>query len=63
MKGSIKSPLHWSEEVLLDIGESLERDRHESQRAKLVGDDLVSPFKDAIHLQIGKTCNVRSDAI
>ena len=29
VKGGIESPLHWSQEVLLDIGESLKRNRHE----------------------------------
>ena len=63
MKGGIKSPLDGSQEVLLDIGESLKRDRHEGQGAKLVGDDLVGPFEDAVHLWIGGTCNVKGDSI
>ena len=63
VEGGIKGPLHRSQKVLLDIGESLERDGHESQGVKLVGNDLVCLFKDAVGLWIGGTCNARGDAV
>ena len=63
VKGGIESPLDWSQEVLLDIGKSLKREQHEGQGAELIGNDLVRPFKDAVHLGIHRAGNARSDPI
>ena len=63
MKGGIKSPLHWSQEVLLDISKHLKRDGHEGQGAELIGNDLVCPFKDAVCLWVGGAGNAQGDSI
>ena len=53
VEGGIEGPLHRSKKVLLDIGESLERDGHQGQRVELVCNDLMGPFKNAVGLWFG----------
>jgi hypothetical protein len=63
VEGGVESPLDRSDEVVLDVSKSLERNRHQLERAKLVRNDLVSSLENAVGLGIGRAGNPRSDAI
>ena len=62
-EGCIEVPLHRCKKVLLDVCKSLERDGRQGERAELVCDDLMGPFKNAVGLGIGRAGDAQCDAI